>query len=359
MKQSIQSLRGIAFVLVFLCHANINAPRNYGAIGVMIFFMMSGYLLRMKHRNEVFDISLKKNTKSALGRIKRLYPLHLMTLVGALPLVIGKNIVFNDITKESILIIFVRLLLSTLLLDQWVIGIQAINVVEWYLSVALFVYIGFPYINNVSKELKKPFLMLVFSVFIRSVYIYLFDFVERDSIIYSYFTYYFPLLRCLDTFIGMLICDTIMSYKAVNTNNKKSFLFGMANMGIVVFVAIIYILWLINGKVQLEIDSFYISIVELLMAVLVVVIFSSGIWILPIFNNYFIKRIGDLSAYAFLIHYMLFMWIDAVKIVLRIDCGIVISVIIAIFVFVITIIFSLGYEKWINKRIDNARIRTL
>lgn len=54
---SIQALRAIAFLLVFLGHANM-IPRGYASFGVSIFIVLSGFLMAMSYS--------EKNVKSDL-----------------------------------------------------------------------------------------------------------------------------------------------------------------------------------------------------------------------------------------------------------------------------------------------------
>ena len=57
---NIQGIRGIAFLMIFFAHSwGIYIQQNYaiealGAMGVQIFFAISGYLIACRHGDKVF-----------------------------------------------------------------------------------------------------------------------------------------------------------------------------------------------------------------------------------------------------------------------------------------------------------------
>ena len=86
---NLQGLRGYAICMIFISHCNLmlnvdgrNVTDYLGALGVSVFIMLSGYLSVLNYRvNENSDI------KSYFKRkFLKFYPLHIITLLVALPL---------------------------------------------------------------------------------------------------------------------------------------------------------------------------------------------------------------------------------------------------------------------------------
>ena len=86
---NLQGLRGYAICLIFISHCNLmlngdgrNVTDYLGALGVSVFIMLSGYF-------SVFHCRVNKNSdiKSYFKRkFLKFYPLHIITLLVALPL---------------------------------------------------------------------------------------------------------------------------------------------------------------------------------------------------------------------------------------------------------------------------------
>ena len=68
--QSVQVLRAIAFLLIFLSHA-FGRLGWWGAFGVSLFIVLSGYLEAKHHLNDKLDAKI-----FAKKKVKKVYPLH-------------------------------------------------------------------------------------------------------------------------------------------------------------------------------------------------------------------------------------------------------------------------------------------
>lgn len=128
--QSFQALRGFAFLLIFLSHS-FNRLGWWGASGVSLFIILSGFLEGLKYTDNEYPL-LKDYLKR---KIQAIYPLHIVTLVLSIPLSIG-------ILKESgILKYMIKLVINALMLQSWfpMEGIYfSFNAVSWYLSLVFF-----------------------------------------------------------------------------------------------------------------------------------------------------------------------------------------------------------------------------
>ena len=97
-----QGLRGYAIILIFLSHCTFatnsfgHSTTNWlGVLGVSLFIMLSGYLLVYQDHesNQIIPIDTLKR------RLKRFYPLHIVTLLIALPFSI--SIFVDQFVKQS------------------------------------------------------------------------------------------------------------------------------------------------------------------------------------------------------------------------------------------------------------------
>ena len=95
--RTLTGLRGLAALIVFISHsANLSLlpavlGRGFGQIGVILFFMLSGFL--MTHLYVMGEFSVPNVTRYALARVGRVFPLYFVILVLS---IIVSNFVFED-----------------------------------------------------------------------------------------------------------------------------------------------------------------------------------------------------------------------------------------------------------------------
>ena len=156
---AIQALRAIAFILIFLSHVEILAT---GPIGVSIFLVISGFCMTYAYldRPEKTPMpSFVNNLKFAKGKVKKLYPLHLIMLLFVALIIFGRLILRKSLGREIAEqgIYFVA---NLLLLQSWIPwrdGYFSFNAVSWYLSTTVFIYFLFPWVFRIiqSKNRKR------------------------------------------------------------------------------------------------------------------------------------------------------------------------------------------------------------
>ena len=89
--ESLQIVRGIAFLLLYLFHAIRTFPgegRIYrffatglGTWGVSVFFVLSGFLMVYSYWDRPPQAALMSSARFALNKIAKLYPLHIIMLL--------------------------------------------------------------------------------------------------------------------------------------------------------------------------------------------------------------------------------------------------------------------------------------
>ena len=146
-----QGLRGCAIALIFLSHCKICIGNSelsittwFGALGVCMFTVLSGYLLALHYAGEAID-----TRAHAKKKLKRYYPLHLVTLLAAVPFCLDSLLALDKTAWLS-------LLCQLLLVQAWVPvpGIYfSMNVVAWYLSLDLFYGLAGPWLLKRAEKL--------------------------------------------------------------------------------------------------------------------------------------------------------------------------------------------------------------
>lgn len=195
---SLQFVRALAFLEIFSCHILWGS----GALGVSIFFILSGFLLSYNYVNfgeEHGD--LKNNLIYAYGKIRTLYPLHIIMMLYAILIAI----VQNDIDLGNL----IRNILAHLFLIQtWIPDRNmffSLNGVSWYLSTALFTYFCFPYILRRIKDYKNyvsAMISILMVVVIQLFMCLICYFLSAGEEAVYYLTYVCPLYRIGDFIIG-------------------------------------------------------------------------------------------------------------------------------------------------------------
>lgn len=149
---AIQILRAIAFIAIFLSHVDVIGS---GMFGVSVFLILSGFCMTYSYFNrEILQITgIKENILFAWNRVKKLYPLHFLTLI-AVAAVMRLGLMNSDLPKQETLYFIMNAVLLQCLIP-WRDGYFSFNAVSWYLSVYMICCFFFPWILN---KLRKSIL---------------------------------------------------------------------------------------------------------------------------------------------------------------------------------------------------------
>jgi peptidoglycan/LPS O-acetylase OafA/YrhL len=171
-----------------------------GFIGVSFFFILSGFILAYNYRDAIINKKIVK-ANFYIARLARIYPLHLLTLLIAVPLTL-------QIPKFD-LVLWTKQLVFNSTLTQSLIPIKKIyfsfNSPSWSISNELFFYLFFPLLIVLIFKLKKqrysigfllPFLLLlpILTALISPKY-------------YKDLFYVNPFFRIFDFIIGILLFE--------------------------------------------------------------------------------------------------------------------------------------------------------
>ncbi len=218
---SFRGLRAIAFMAIFISHANLGPYGGLGAWGVSVFFCLSGFLMAYNYFPK--QSSPRFGLKFPFDKIKKLYPLHIITMLAMLVFLLYKNAAVRPLIYS---------LISHSLLFQIWLPIPDIysnlNNISWYLCVCLFHYFCFPlilrcvkkYLKSKSSIICSLVILFVLQIVISGFSVRLAECYNNQNII-KWLTYFFPISRTLDFIIG---CCTgvLFLYTETKENHKVS-----------------------------------------------------------------------------------------------------------------------------------------
>jgi peptidoglycan/LPS O-acetylase OafA/YrhL len=167
---------------------------EFGSLGVGFFFVLSGFVLTMSYKKR-FAENRMSYREYLVGRMARIYPLHVLTLLIAVPMS------FPELTKDA-LSFFAQFMADLLLIKSWIPDPRyyfAFNGPSWSISAEFFFYVTFPFLIPLAQPRKiwpiailllVPVLILVIpEEFHRKLF------------------YINPFFRAFDFFIGILLYD--------------------------------------------------------------------------------------------------------------------------------------------------------
>ena len=311
---SLQTVRAIAFLSVFLFHANrsflgdgviyASFVKSLGRWGVSVFFVLSGFVMTYAYWNRPPKAGLKDAFSFSINRIKKLYPLHLLMLFA--------GAVYFLLKHESIIVILKRLALTVPLLQTWfLVDYMAINSVAWYLSVCVFSYFGFPFLLKLIKKSNNRVrsiaaMLIIFSVQLIIGFL-LFHYTQIDI---KWVTYCHPLFRFGDFAIGGFLASVYL-YKREKPISKQSSAFIPSMLEILVIALNVAVCAYYPKTTS---DSYWFSYTCLFTpsTVLLIYVFSLNKGIISrLLTNRFALWVVAISPYAFLIHRLVISYFHA------------------------------------------------
>ena len=318
---SLQALRALAFLGVFLGHTECIIFASTGSWGVSVFFVLSGFLMVYSHWDSnndsdgVLKVGVLSNLEFAVGKIRRLYPLYILTMLLSVPFFIeaqgSKELV--SVLKDAI----PKVLANVFLVQAWIPDSDyyfSFNGVAWYLTVALFLYFMFPFVLRVIRKYKNKntaIAVIVFTLLLQIVLGYIAFLLQDPSVTDNrtdtWFIYIFPLSRLEDFILG---CN--LGYLFLQTDKEKvnanlmTILEGFVMLILVVIIRYnhikIYAPRAVGGPSGT--DCWWRNVIIFTASTcLLVYLFAinKGAYSRLLTNKTLIW-LGDLSAYAFLIH---------------------------------------------------------
>lgn len=348
---SIQALRGIGFLLVFLYHAEV-IPAG-GIMGVELFFVMSGFLLSIIHPDQEIPLRLKDCAEYSVKKMRKLYLLHLLMAFCALPFLVyrfwGKS--------HAIASIVLRTMANVLLIQAWIPVDDvkySLNNLSWFLSCMLFLYFIFPFvkarmrkINDERTVLTRMAAMCVLISAISIVLWYVCACRCGDINLFKMLTYNFPAFRALDFILGCYLGKFVSMHPFSIEKYKATVLEILA---LILVAAIALIDW--NGMFDVK---YWVgcNILPILPAVCIIILFyqRKGI-ISDSLGKGIMKSLGDISGQTYLIHEIVLIYLGyALNYALKNINSTWITVIRALLGFAITMMLAKAWN-YVGKRLE-------
>lgn len=338
MIKSLTALRGIFILFIFLHHAGVYP--GGGSMGVVFFFVLSGFSMTLGYHNRVFSHEFNYRQYLTRRAIK-FYPLHWITLFGNIPLTL-----LSALHWWLIPLFFVNAaLLQTLVPIQQV--YFSYNAVSWFLADILFFTVVFPFvfrkITAMTRKQRGIMMLVGFALYGFILYV---SFYMPESVMKG-IVYISPFVRLFDFVFGILLGLDFLYLKEKPVSKQFNELGGALLFGILTITAL------------LVIESFMLSETMTLIAPLywpltaVLILIAALPDQLKLLENKILIRIGECSFTIFLVHRLVVRYTSKL---LVIDSVIVY----VLFCLVVTIVLSLLVEKyilnfitqWLTKRIQ-------
>ena len=301
--ESLQILRAIAFLEIFLGHCGITFFT--GPFCVSIFFVLSGFCMALNYLPKADKISLSpvSNIKYALLKIKKLYGLHIIMLVAAF--LLAKMPTSAEAIKRLVMDVLLVQSLSPHSADFF-----SYNGVAWYLSSYLFICFFSLYIIKLISKCKNKKVAAIGGIFVYAVMILIGLYVSNSPITVGdnfafWFTYIFPGYRLLEFFLGSILGWLYMELEQKNHVGKISATV-LEICAVILFVVVI----LVFHKMEGVYDGLCYTALFTPISILLVAVFagSNGL-VMRILNNPVFLWLGNLSTYTFLIHQVVIRWL--------------------------------------------------
>ena len=186
---NLQALRGIGAVLILIHHSGATGyvAASLGDYGVSFFFMLSGFVLANAYAGR--DIRFGKFMK---GRLVKLYPVYLLTLVLAVALQPARTFSYP-----------LAPVLDLLMLQSWVPNPDIYfsgNAVSWFISTLLFCYVMF--VPGMKLRRRSPRTFHCLSALVLTGYFILVPFIPEARA--TSLIYVFPPMQVPAFLLGIL-----------------------------------------------------------------------------------------------------------------------------------------------------------
>lgn len=329
MIKSLQGLRVLAMVGIFLFHCGLLLK---GAFPVTFFFILSGFFIYYSYNSKIIKFDIKQYIKWIYNRMKKLYPIHLITFIMSI------FIRFDWILNLDLKTLVIKALLNITLLqsldpDQ----IYPFNGLSWFLSTTFILYLfAIPLILQIKKinKIKSQYLILIILI-IQNIIILI-----NNKQNYQLNLYTSPFFRMFDFIIGMLIAKNFIIYKGNKVNSK---IFNKLEIGIFIVFLVMYVLCLFNENIQHGL-SFYSPV------------FICGIYIFAFekgkiskwLSSDIFQKIAGVSFEFYMVHELILIVFRNIFINFNLY-WIIKNIIIAIPSFIISIVLAIVLNRYVTK----------
>ncbi len=374
---AVQAMRFFCCLVVALGHMGFfdvfPVLKNGSTIWVLvIFFLISGFTMVYSYNDRELDCTLTKNFKFAVGKIKKLYPLHVQTaVIQFVILFLLFFVLMKNFAMEAIARFLFRFGINLVLLQAWVPDrknyIMNFNGPSWFLSVMLFAYFVFPWIiklfkkwNSTRKLLILTGVLVVLSVVTTALLGIKIGYEEELPIWYQN---YFPVTQTLLFFEGCVFGFIYLECKKKEPEEEKTVSAGKWTL-----IELLVIIYFFAGSVLVKqmslgklgdfcrgLSASYSFLPMLFCVPLIIVFILNRGGITKALCAKPILYLGDISMYIYLIHYI---FANIVMIVEMITGAFPrpVKLVVIIIEMTLTILVSAAYNKLQKKKAKKVAI---
>lgn len=286
MIKPLSSLRFFFAILVFMVHIGLFKV----AIGHAFFIVLSGFILTMVYEGRLLRKEISWGNFLS-KRLIRIYPLHILTLLLAIPV---SMYIFNNIFLGIIMLGFNIFFLQTLIPN--INFYFSFNGVSWNAADLMIFYAFFPFLIHLFSKLslkKFSFFMLfiVMCIIISMQYV--------PSRLYHYVFYISPFLRIFDFIFGIYLFKwtTLLSarpkYKAAT----------MMEIGVILLLILWYGFANLNSEV-LRPYSYSVFLWLPISLIIIVFYMDAGLISRKILSTKLMVTLGGISYSFYMVHHL-------------------------------------------------------
>jgi peptidoglycan/LPS O-acetylase OafA/YrhL len=259
-----------------------------GFLGVSFFFILSGFILSVNYADK---LAFSKVTKKEfwIARIARIYPLHLFTLLIALPST------FDDFTLYKVL--WLRRFFTNLFLIHSFFPYKDIfysfNAPSWSISDELFFYLMFPGLILLFQKYRFSKLVCLFFILCIPVGIYLTPAIWIHKLFYIN-----PLVRIGDFVLGILLYYVFVKVKYQAWTSSKTIGTILEILSIALFITF----FCFHNSIAI---GYRYSCYYWLPMLAIIFVFSLQAGLISnILSNKFLILLGEISFGFYMLHYL-------------------------------------------------------
>lgn len=209
---SLGALKVLAVIGILLCHTGLIPQFDACARMVEILFLLSGFLMAYNYHDKITDYSLLHGWCIISKKLKRIYPVHIITFLLQLFFVATW---WNKSLNYKLGIGFLNLTFQ----HAWFIPTEfSFNNVSWFLSALLFAYLLTPTITGLTKCVKSTLKLFVSILFVRFFIEYLIHTSPKDVSIDLHCN---PLVQTLNYTLGYILGSIFIKENSFNTFIKE------------------------------------------------------------------------------------------------------------------------------------------
>ncbi len=303
----LQSWRAFFILMVCIEHMALSGPISYlagGGEGVSFFIVLSGFLTGYIYTDRITDYSFEAQKQFTLKKIKKFYPLHILSLLGALllnVLIVVKN---QGFPIEEIMALLGKTVLNATFLQVYIpvksIYMNNINGVVWFLSTIVFCYANSIWAIKLIRKVTKKYLLFIGACIFHTFIIEMF----RTSEARSYVLYVFPLFRFLEYFMGILAGYYFLHKKEKKPDFVRMSIVELLTVGLFVACHILLKMSYLEQWGNLQYYTMFWSSI-----ILVVVFANQEGMVSKILNQPLLVYIGNISFEIYIIHQVIIKYV--------------------------------------------------